>query len=231
MKTATVKPTLASNLFFRGGFEVMIISLALLLVGFSASAADVAACRPTASQPVQFYPGREKIPDSNNLRRKTGSAVFASGQPLLISGRLLDKDCVPMMDTVVEMWQANSYGSYSGSRKKGMQTDSNFAGSGRAVTNNNGEFQFITVYPGNFGSQSPRLFFRVRKSNKVDFNTTIFLEDSPMTYTDATVRKLKAEARQQLMLTAVPYDVDNTNHGYHLDVTLVMGDVQKYREF
>jgi protocatechuate 3,4-dioxygenase beta subunit len=183
---------------------------------------------------VQFYPGKGKIGHSNNLRRKTGSPVFAAGQPMVINGRVVDRDCVPVMGAVVEMWQANSYGRYNNGngKKNDAAPDPDFAGSGSAVTDNNGEFQFVTVYPGSFGTQSPRLFFRILKQlTKADLNTVIYLADSPMTYSDASVKKLKDAKREQLLLIAEPYDDSNANRGYHLEVNFVLGEEQKYREF
>jgi protocatechuate 3,4-dioxygenase beta subunit len=41
----------------------------------------------------------------NNLTRETGSFFHASGEDIIIAGRIVDKDCVPFTDLTIEIWQ------------------------------------------------------------------------------------------------------------------------------
>jgi protocatechuate 3,4-dioxygenase alpha subunit len=61
------------------------------------------------------------------------------GQRVTIRGRVLDGDGKPVNDALVEIWQADGRGQYSGKR---------FRGFGRSATDDNGEFRFRTIKPG-----------------------------------------------------------------------------------
>jgi protocatechuate 3,4-dioxygenase beta subunit len=109
---------------------------------------------------MPFYPGKD-IGRTNNLRRETGLAVVAKGEPIYIVGQVLDENCVPVSDVTVEMWQANGYGKYHHPDDKGDKLrDENFNGSGTTRTDNLGKFKFLTVFPGQakVGS-APRVHF------------------------------------------------------------------------
>ena len=62
---------------------------------------------------------------------------------------MLDGDGRPVRNTLIELWQANSAGRY---RHAGdshpAPLDPNFSGGGRAVTDDEGRYRFITVKPG-----------------------------------------------------------------------------------
>lgn len=76
-----------------------------------------------------------------------------SGEPLgeriVVSGRVLDEDGRPVPRTLVELWQANAAGRY---RHKVDQHDApldpNFTGSGHTITDERGNYRFVTVRPG-----------------------------------------------------------------------------------
>lgn len=49
----------------------------------------------------------------NNLRRKSGSAFYAIGEPLFIEGYIRDIDNIPLDGVTVRMLQANANGAYN----------------------------------------------------------------------------------------------------------------------
>lgn len=78
-----------------------------------------------------------------------------SGEPLgeriIVSGRVLDEDARPLANTVVEIWQANAGGRYRHEvDRHDAPLDPNFTGSGRAITNERGEYRFVTIRPGEY---------------------------------------------------------------------------------
>lgn len=150
--------------------KAFMIASALCLLSLSAQAQDglqiLPECKPTPSRPAGAgYPGEGKVVKSSNLRLKTGAAVPALGQPVTIIGRVLDGGCIPLQDAVVEIWQADGGGEAG--------KDPNFAGSGRAVTNNLGEFQFVTVEPG--GKQAV-IHFRVTHPAFPTLTTDLYVD-------------------------------------------------------
>ena len=75
--------------------------------------------------------------------------MLAKGQIVSVSGRVLDENCVPISDAVVEIWQANACGRYIHVvDQHPAPLDPNFTGAGRTVTNKDGYYKFITVKPG-----------------------------------------------------------------------------------
>ncbi|BDU60530.1 putative dioxygenase [Candidatus Rickettsia kotlanii] len=92
---------------------------------------------------------------TNNLLRKTGRLSKFYGERILIKGKVLDQNCVPVADAKVYLWQAGSGGKYPyeplktrvDKRKFTSKSDSSFTGSGIATTNNKGEYYFISMLP------------------------------------------------------------------------------------
>jgi protocatechuate 3,4-dioxygenase beta subunit len=78
-----------------------------------------------------------------------------SGEPLgeriIVSGRVLDENARPLANTVVEVWQANAGGRYRHEvDRHDAPLDPNFTGSGQAITNERGEYRFVTIRPGEY---------------------------------------------------------------------------------
>ena len=71
------------------------------------------------------------------------------GQRIVVTGRVLDTAGSPLPQTLVEIWQANASGRY---RHTGdnwpAPLDPGFTGVGRAMTDAQGRYEFVTVKPG-----------------------------------------------------------------------------------
>jgi len=71
------------------------------------------------------------------------------GQRIIVKGRVLDTSGTPLPHTLVEIWQANASGRY---RHTGdnwpAPLDPGFTGVGRAMTDAQGRYEFVTVKPG-----------------------------------------------------------------------------------
>lgn len=71
------------------------------------------------------------------------------GERIIVSGRVLDEDSRSVAHTLIEIWQANAAGRY---RHNGDQhnapLDPNFEGSGHTLTDEHGNFRFLTIRPG-----------------------------------------------------------------------------------
>lgn len=78
-----------------------------------------------------------------------------SGEPLgeriIVSGRVLDENARPLPNTLVEIWQANAAGRYRHEvDQHDAPLDPNFTGCGRTITNERGEYRFVTIRPGEY---------------------------------------------------------------------------------
>jgi protocatechuate 3,4-dioxygenase beta subunit len=130
-----------------------------------------------ASQPPYLYPGyrstvkrspsRPLVPLPHTLSEVTGP-VFGyddvkptdgdlthqhEGEPIgeriVVSGRVLDENSRPVAHALVEMWQANSAGRYRHAvDDHDAPLDPNFTGCGRALTDGEGRYRFVTIKPG-----------------------------------------------------------------------------------
>ncbi len=73
----------------------------------------------------------------------------ARGERIVIKGRVLDGDGVPVPDAMIEIWQANAEGRYDHPEDKQEKLlDPNFHGFGRSGTGSSGEYEFHTIKPG-----------------------------------------------------------------------------------
>ena len=82
------------------------------------------------------------------------------GERIIVHGRVLDEDGRPVPNSLVEIWQANACGRYIHVvDQHPAPIDPNFTGAGRAVTDHNGYYRFVTIKPGAYpwGNHPQRL--------------------------------------------------------------------------
>lgn len=71
------------------------------------------------------------------------------GERIIVHGHVRDEDGRGVADSLVEIWQANACGRYIHVvDQHPAPIDPNFTGAGRAVTDRDGYYKFITVKPG-----------------------------------------------------------------------------------
>ena len=88
-------------------------------------------------------------PGDSDLTRNAGTGGEAMGERVIIVGRVLDEDERPVPNTLIEIWQANAAGRYHHEvDQHHAPLDPNFIGAGRCMTNEKGEYRFLTVKPG-----------------------------------------------------------------------------------
>jgi protocatechuate 3,4-dioxygenase beta subunit len=84
--------------------------------------------------------------DMDLTRQHAGEPI---GERIIVTGRVLDEDGRPVPQTLVEIWQANSTGRYVHVRDQHpAPLDPNFTGAGRALTDADGRYRFVTIKPG-----------------------------------------------------------------------------------
>ncbi|MYZ49958.1 protocatechuate 3,4-dioxygenase subunit beta [Propylenella binzhouense] len=84
--------------------------------------------------------------DSDLTRQHAGTPL---GERIMVRGRVLDENSRPVPDTLIEIWQANAAGRYVHVvDRHDAPLDPNFTGAGRAVTDSDGWYEFVTIRPG-----------------------------------------------------------------------------------
>jgi protocatechuate 3,4-dioxygenase alpha subunit len=72
----------------------------------------------------------------------------ASGEKILIEGRVTDGDGAAINDAMIEIWQADAQGRYVHARGEKPRPNAKFTGFGRSATDKNGIYSFDTIKPG-----------------------------------------------------------------------------------
>jgi protocatechuate 3,4-dioxygenase beta subunit len=93
-----------------------------------------------------FGPDDLKAGDDDLTRQHTGEPV---GERIIVTGRVLDEDGRPVPHTLIEIWQANAAGRYRHQvDQHHAPLDPNFTGCGRALTDAQGRYRFVSIKPG-----------------------------------------------------------------------------------
>lgn len=72
----------------------------------------------------------------------------ASGERIRLEGRVFDGDGQPIIDSMLEIWQADAQGRYASPVDKRAPANASFKGFGRVGTDQDGRYSFETVKPG-----------------------------------------------------------------------------------
>ena len=181
----------------------------------------VAICSPypaikTAANPLEFN-------STNNLARPKDSAFYqADGEKIVIYGRLMGKDCVPINDGKIYIWQNNSkgYAQYpTNSAGKAKWIDPNFTGTGITNSDNLGRFNFITIKPGSANKVTPYINIKIEHPRLKSFSSKIYFPpEGAYIHDDVAIRKQTKVAQ----VSAVPGDRDANGNitTYFIDITL-----------
>lgn len=92
----------------------------------------------TTSQTAGPYWHMIDFPEWADLTRKGGPNEGVEGERIVLTGRITDGAGDPVSDGLVEIWQAGPDGAYDGA----------FHGFGRAATDPDGVYRFVTLKPG-----------------------------------------------------------------------------------
>jgi protocatechuate 3,4-dioxygenase, beta subunit len=112
-------------------------------------------CKLTAAKYNDYEP--ITFPTSNDLLRADfDKKRIATDHKIIIRGIVLDESCAPVSDAKIYLWQVGTDGKYHYKPLKNRinqnlikddSDNSNFIGAGSTITNNQGEFYFITIKP------------------------------------------------------------------------------------
>jgi len=171
------------------------------LYGIAAYGAPPLHC--TTTPKIAFshsYPGRDTIVPSNKLALPAGKSSYPNGEIVYLSGRVLDENCVPMSDAVIDIWQADPEGKYV-TRTLGdrMNPYPVFTGSGRAVSDNLGRFNFVTLFPGAYDKRAPHINVHVIHTSFPALETEMFFLNDWRNRNDEKLVKLPVDSQTLLM--------------------------------
>jgi protocatechuate 3,4-dioxygenase, beta subunit len=192
--------------------------------------------RPLVPLPEDFHDlespvfGHEDVGElDHDLTRQHGGDPL--GERIVVQGGVLEEDGRPVPNTLVEIWQANAAGRYAHDvDRHRAPLDPNFTGAGRALTDADGRYEFVTVKPGAYPWQNHpnawrpahihfSLFGRAFTSRLV---TQMYFPGDPLFEFDPIFQSVRdPKARERLI---AKFDLELTQPdwalGYRFDIVL-----------
>ena len=164
-------------------------------------------CETTNDILGPFY--RSDAPIRSNL---TSEGLI--GTRIELKGKVYKSDCItPLNNALVEIWHCNTKGEYDNESK-------DFKQRGRLMTNNKGEYSFLTILPGKYMNgelyRPAHIHYRVTEENSEELISQIYFRGDPHIEKDPWASKKKAEMR---ILEIRPKDT-NGNLALNFDIYL-----------
>ena len=143
---------------------------------------------------------------TRGMVRPALAAPETAGEHIRIEGRVIDGAGEPVIDALLEIWQANASGCYNHPAGQTTGTlDPNFSGFGRTGTAQDGTFWFETIKPGPVpfegdAMQAPHINLTIFSRGLLNhLATRLYFEDEAATATDPVLQKVPAKRRSTLV--------------------------------
>ena len=184
-----------------------------------AAGTEAPSCKVTPTQTSgPFYPSEDQADEDLDLTLVEGHGERAKGEVLYVRGRILDEECQPVADALVEIWQANTYGRYHHERDTNpAPRDPNFQGWGEVVTNSRGEYGFRTIVPGPYRAgrtmRTRHIHFRVSRRGFHEKITQMYFEGEELNGQDSIWKDLSPDERAQVTVEKEKNEGTNGSDG------------------
>jgi protocatechuate 3,4-dioxygenase beta subunit len=153
------------------------------------------------------------------------------GERIIVTGRVLDENNRPVPNALIEVWQANSTGRYLHKNDQhDAPLDPNFTGAGRCLTNDQGEYRFVTIRPGaypwrnHYNAWRPaHIHFSVFGTNFLSrLVTQMYFPGDPLQPLDPIFNSIPDEAARNRLIAAYDHEVTEELWalGFRFDIVL-----------
>ena len=153
------------------------------------------------------------------------------GERIIVTGRVLGSDGKPLSGQLIEIWQANAAGRYQhNSDTHDAPLDPNFSGAGRAVTDAEGRYRFVTIKPGAYPWKNHANAWR---PNHIHFSlfgrafterlvTQMYFPGDPLLAVDPIVQSIRDEKARARLVSEFDLTVTEPEWalGYRFDIVL-----------
>ena len=165
-----------------------------------------------------FFPAA-LLSEESDLTRVYGQEPL-TGERIEISGNVLEANAKPAVNIIIELWQANAAGEYREAHdsENALKRD-RFVGFGRAPTDANGSYRFVTIKPGGYSTpdgrhRAPHLMLSLLGSGLMRrLVTRMYFPDEATNERDSLLTGLPESARTRLT-------AQKTDGGYRFDIVL-----------
>lgn len=152
------------------------------------------------------------------------------GERIVVHGKVMNEKGQPIPHTLIEIWQANAAGRYVHKvDQHDAPLDPNFLGTGRCMTDSEGNYKFYTIKPGAYPwGNHPNAW----RPNHIHFSlfgneissrliTQMYFPGDPLLQYDPIYQAVKTKGRELLISK---FDLDSTEPnfalGYRFDIVL-----------
>ena len=153
------------------------------------------------------------------------------GERIIVTGRVVDENNRPIRNTMLEVWQANATGRYLHKNDQhDAPLDPNFSGGGRCMTDENGEYRFISVRPGaypwgnHYNAWRPaHIHFSLFGDNFFSrLVTQMYFPGDPLQPLDPIFNSVSDEAARNRLIATYDHDVTEEVWalGFRFDIVL-----------
>jgi protocatechuate 3,4-dioxygenase, beta subunit len=165
----------------------------------------------------------------NDLTRQHGGEPL--GERIIVAGRVMDEDGQPIPHTLVELWQCNAAGRYLHNRDDHRAPlDPNFSGAGRAMTDENGDYRFVTIKPGAYPWRNHDNAWRPAHIHFSLFGpcfitrliTQMYFPNDPLMARDPISQSIRDERARQRLVSAFDWKLTEAEWalGYRFNIVL-----------
>lgn len=121
----------------------------------------------------------------SDIRIEPSDGRIKEGALLKLNFRVFDVSggtCTPLAGAIVDIWHCDAAGVYSGVSDPGFDTSDELWLRGYQITDDDGEAQFTTIYPGWYSGRTVHIHFKVRTAPEAEqgyeFTSQLFFDDA-----------------------------------------------------
>ncbi len=175
-----------------------------------------------------FYPPTPHGETDVDLTNLEGHSEHATGDVILVRGRVVDIDGNPLAGARVDIWQTNHFGRYAHPDDTNpAPLDPNFQGIGVTMTDEDGHYGFKTIRPAPYRiSQEPgspvrprHIHFKVTHEGASELTTQMYFEGDPLIEGDIVMEDTPEDQRAAL-ITSELEDADTGLPLHQFDIVL-----------
>ncbi len=153
------------------------------------------------------------------------------GERIIVAGRILDEDGKGVPNAMVELWQANAAGRYQHKRDNHpAPLDPNFLGAGRMITDQDGNYRFVTIKPGAYPWRNHHNAWRPAHIHFSLFGTAfvsrlvtqMYFPNDPLLQLDPVLNSVRDKDAQERLVSQFDLSITEPEWalGYRFDIVL-----------
>ena len=176
---------------------------------------------------AQFPDSILRANDADLTRQSSGEPL---GQRIVVAGRVIDEDGKPVRRSLIEVWQCNASGRYAHARDQhDAPLDPNFHGYGKLLTDDQGNYRFVSIKPGAYPWRNHPNAWRPAHIHFSLFGnayaqrliTQMYFPGDPLLALDPIYHSAPAGARERLVSAFdLGFTLEGIALGYRFDIVL-----------